>query len=563
MKNLQLQRLLLVSAREKAAQLVRFDPKRTIVLGENDTGKSCLIKSLYWAFGAEPAKINPTWLNAKVDVFVEFTVDGLPYRILRSANTFGLYDGNEMPIWTGAGVTRGIGPQLAQLLDFGLTLSDRKGELQVPPPAFLFLPFYVDQDASWVGNWNSFASLQMFTGYRKDVANFHAGLRPNEYYQSKALKLAADRAKDELKVERRALERAGKRLRSNRKRLHFDLSPDQFLDQIDALVAECQALQVEQDQVQRALSELNSKRAILVEQCTIAERALADLDADYEFLRRASEDEIVCPTCGTIHSNDFANKFSLISDVDTCREFLIEVRKEVEAVDAQIAIERERLSSFASSIDSINKILDEQRGELKLRDLIEGESEKLMDVALSAEEKEIDSQIGAQEMESDAAAQTMKSLDDKKRQDEIKALYLRQMNSFVQKLQVPNLSEESYKAIDCHIRETGSDLPRGLLAYYYAFLHTMKRYSTSAFCPIVVDTPVQQDQDATNATRMISFCLSETPENSQLILGTVSLHGVKYDGHIVETNTKNKLLKTTLFDEVNEILKPYYAKLLR
>jgi hypothetical protein len=63
----------------------------------------------------------------------------------------------------------------------------------------------------------------------------------------------------------------------------------------------------------------------------------------YEFLRRESEDEIVCPTCGTIHSNDFANKFSLISDVDTCREFLIEVRKDIEAVDNQIAAERERL----------------------------------------------------------------------------------------------------------------------------------------------------------------------------------------------------------------------------
>jgi hypothetical protein len=189
--------------------------------------------------------------------------------------------------------------------------------------------------------------------------------------------------------------------------------------------------------------------------------------------------------------------------------------------------------------------------------------QELFGQTLSAEEKEIDSQIGAQEMESDAAAQTMKSLDDKKRQDEIKAFYLRQMNAFVQQLQVPNLSEESYKSIDCHIRETGSDLPRGLLAYYYAFLHTMKRYSTSAFCPIVVDTPVQQDQDATNAARMISFCLSETPENSQLILGTVSLHGVKYNGHVVETDAKNKLLKTALYDEVNEVLKPYYAKLLQ
>ncbi|SDH50419.1 hypothetical protein SAMN05216338_101012 [Bradyrhizobium sp. Rc2d] len=563
MKNLLLKRLLLLSGREKAARLMTFDPSKTVVLGDNDTGKSCLIKSIYAAFGADSAKVNPTWKDAAVDTLVEFFVDGVPYSLLRSGSTFALFDGDGAAIWVGNNVTTGIGPQIAKLLDFGLTLADRKGELQVPPPAYLFLPFYVDQDVSWVENWSSFSNLMMFAGYRRDVANFHAGLRPNEYYQAKALKASADKTKEEFKIERRALDRASTRLRANRKRLHFDLSPDRFVDQIDALVVECQSLQSAQDKVQRSLSELNSRRSLLVEQSVIAENALADLSADYEFLRRETEDEIICPTCGTVHSNDFANKFSLISDVDTCRAFLVDVRNDIGVVDAEIAAAKEQLGQFTASIERINGILDEQRGDLKLRDLIEGESEKLMDETLVSEQKEVDSQIGAQEMKSDEAAQVMKSLDDKKRQGEIKSFYLRQMNSFVQELHVPNLSEDNYKAIDCHIRETGSDLPRGLLAYYYAFIHTMKRYSTSAFCPIVIDTPVQQDQDASNAARMIRFCLNEIPEGSQLILGTVSLHGVKYDGHIVETETKNRLLKTTLFDEVSDLMRPFYTKLIR
>jgi hypothetical protein len=121
------------------------------------------------------------------------------------------------------------------------------------------------------------------------------------------------------------------------------------------------------------------------------------------------------------------------------------------------------------------------------------------------------------------------------------------------------LAEISYKAIDSNIRETGSDLPRALLAYYFAFIHTMKKFSTSAFCPIVIDTPVQQDQDEANAARMISFCLSQAPQGSQLILGTVGLHGVEYDGHVIKTDTKNRLLKTERFEEVSGILKPFYA----
>ena len=56
---------------------------------------------------------------------------------------------------------------------------------------------------------------------------------------------------------------------------------------------------------------------------------------------------------------------------------------------------------------------------------------------------------------------------------------------------------------------------------------------------------------------------SDVQSGSQLILGTVGLHGVKYDGHVIKTDKKNKLLKSVLFEEVSESLKPYYAKLLQ
>lgn len=65
MKNLRLQTLYLVSDQEKAARIVKFDPHKTVVLGENDTGKSCLIKSIYSAFGADPAKTNEKWITSK------------------------------------------------------------------------------------------------------------------------------------------------------------------------------------------------------------------------------------------------------------------------------------------------------------------------------------------------------------------------------------------------------------------------------------------------------------------------------------------------------------------
>jgi hypothetical protein len=144
MKNLRLQKLHLCSDNEKAARTVQFDKYKTVILGENDTGKSCLIKSIYAAFGADAYKTNDTWDAVKANLLVEFTVDDVPYRIMRSGSFFALFDGLGELVWNGSGVVSGIGPQIAKLLDFNLTLQDRKGQQVVPPPAFCFLPFYID-----------------------------------------------------------------------------------------------------------------------------------------------------------------------------------------------------------------------------------------------------------------------------------------------------------------------------------------------------------------------------------------------------------------------------------
>jgi hypothetical protein len=96
------------------------------------------------------------------------TVDRVPYRVMRSGSFFALFDGLGELIWNGSGVVAGIGPEIAKLLDFKLTLQDRKGEQIVPPPAFCFSPFYVDQDIGWLRTWASFSGLQMFENSKKD-----------------------------------------------------------------------------------------------------------------------------------------------------------------------------------------------------------------------------------------------------------------------------------------------------------------------------------------------------------------------------------------------------------
>lgn len=311
------------------------------------------------------------------------------------------------------------------------------------------------------------------------------------------------------------------------------------------------------------VTDLHSKRAILLEQIHVAKSALAELDADYEFLRRTVDVAVICPTCGTEHENDFANKFGLIGDADLCRGFLFEAKEGLAQVEGDIRQQRAVFDGFAGQVAEIQALLDEQRGDVKLRDLIEGESERLVDGAIDTERATLDGEIGRLEALADEAVATMKSFDDPKHKKTIITFYRSKMAEFLLRLRVPGLSEKDYKRIDCSLSETGSDLPRALLAYYFAFLHTMQEHSGGVAAPIVLDSPLQQDQDAENAARMIEFALKNVPEGAQLILGTVKLHGVAHAGGIIETDNPYHLLNPEEYEPIRAEMAPLFHRMLR
>ena len=60
----------------------------------------------------------------------------------------------------------------------------------------------------------------------------------------------------------------------------------------------------------------------------------------------------------------------------------------------------------------------------------------------------------------------------------------------------------------------------------------------------------------------MNFVLNKKPESSQLILGTVELHGAKYDGHLIELHDKYSLLSKTEYEEVDSIISPLFNTVL-
>src|SRR4051812_13960978 len=91
MKNCRFLELSLLSQREGTARRVRFSPDLTVIVGPNDSGKSALVKSLYYALGAEP-KQEASWRRARVVSACRFDLDQVEFTIVRDQSVFGVFD---------------------------------------------------------------------------------------------------------------------------------------------------------------------------------------------------------------------------------------------------------------------------------------------------------------------------------------------------------------------------------------------------------------------------------------------------------------------------------------
>ncbi|MCF2904640.1 hypothetical protein L0666_06555 [Octadecabacter sp. CECT 8868] len=557
MKRLKFEKLWLLSTQERRARTESFDPDVTSIVADNEFGKSSLVKSLYSALGADPYKTPEAWKNAKVALLLRFTVGGATYYILRQEGYFALFDDAKKLLWTASSVVAGLAPKIGELLDFHISLKQKGGKSITPPPAFCFLPFYVDQDNGWSDTWASFSGLGMVPAYKSEIAEFHTGIKPRQYYIAKSKRDEAITSRKLLSDEKGALLKAKKRFSDKRKKLGIALDVEVFKDRIQALLKEQNALQSLYDDLRAKVSDLQSLRSIAQEEVDIAERVLSELNSDIKFATDFSDDEIVCPVCSTVHDNDFANRFGLINDADACRIVLIEARAKVAKHDGDIEKVLRSVPSLEKRISSIKAILQETRGEVKLADMLKDESERLVDKSFEDEERVLDGEIGILNVTASDAKAEMDSLTKASRKKKIVEFYDAKLREFCGLLNITNIPSSVWGKVRPVISETGSLNPRLLLAYYYAVLHTIDEFSTSCFCPIVVDTPLQQDQDPENSKRLIRFAIENKPVGSQLILATGSLNRIVPPGRLIEPDSKRSLLSEDKYEDVYDFMLPF------
>lgn len=558
MKNLVFQKLHLVSHRERKARSIEFHPDVTVIKGLNDVGKSSLAKSIYGTLGATAAVNHPDWINASVISALEFAVDGDAFVMLREGKTFTLIQGNSV-LGCYTSITNALAPALYEILGAKLRLKNRQDKVIVPPPAYLFIPFYVDQDAGWSQPWTSFEKLEQFSRWREDVVNFHVGVTGAEYFDALEAQANAIAKRVEPVKQLDGLKSLQKHAKGTMvEDIDMEIDPNIFAEEIERVVGMLQDLVRVRETEREKLSGLTERRLQLEAQRAILERVRKELHADYVFAVTHADDELECPTCGQVHENSFAQRFALAQDEGRATDVLVEVMDSLASVYGEIAIARQRLKEAVDDEHKFNEILARRRGQVTFARLLERAGQKTFSSQLDAQMSEIVRVIADLDYQIKQATARLVNARSNDRKREVLEVYAGLLVDFASKLSV-SFPDASLESLGLRLQETGSDRPRAILAYAYAILHLIWKAEDAVRCPIVLDSPKQQDQDDSNHLNLLHFIRDERPPGSQLILLLVDAAGVDFGQEPLVLDVKYSLLTEKEYEETSVVIRNFQA----
>jgi len=549
MRSLQFKKLWLVSETERRARSVEFNPKMTLLVGKNHTGKSTLVKHIFKTLGCEVKGKTDRWDSLAVSV-LRFSLDQTDYLVYRRANVFALKNESTgiVKVTTSYSEWSEI---IATLFSFHLMLPTHRDTLSQATPPYLFLPYYFDQDGSWQKQWNSFEKLSQFSGWQKPLTSYVTGQRPNEYYLAKFEESKAKAEVTNLNHELGIVQSALIRVKKSLPRSSMRLDAGVFKQEIAELLRQSTQLNQDQESLRRKSFELAGEKESLSTQIAMAKDALRDIEGDLKYLTESKVDPtLLCPTCGTSHENGFPVRLELVDDSTTLRKIAAELEVERQKVDEALATTQGKLSRIKMKVLEIEKTLQIKKGKLRFQDVVNSQSSEVIRGAFAKDMDSLNAQLTTQEQTVADLKEKVGKFDLPERTKEINEYYAERLELFASELSVQDLRDDVKKRPDANVTASGSALPRSLLAYQFAVLHTAKEKGDTKLFPVVVDSPNQQGQDTQHLSQMLNFIVKRTPSQQQLILAVEERPaGLVFEGTEVKLDTPYGLLEANQYEE--------------
>lgn len=555
MQSLKFSRLLVISNSEKSANQFEFSQTLNLITAtDNSVGKSTLLKLIFWTFGCEP-EFDTTWKSKDCTSLVEFSVSDKLYKVKRYKNQITLLEPNSNAKLYEK-ITGEYSEKIAEILQFKALLPNQKtNELETPPPAYYFIPFYIDQKRSWSAAWNNFENLGQYRNWKETIIKYHIGLLTPEHFEIEVEKSDKKFSQNIVKKEIDKIETAIE-IVSNYipEPLTTVTSVNELETLTESIKNDLLKLQEEQEDLLENLALNNAELTHLSHQKEITEKIILELDSDYRFtIENIPDDEVECPLCGTVHENSIINRASILVDKSQAETQLFEIKKALDKTENKVSQSNLKLISVKSKIEDINsKYVIEDRNEKKVNfnQIIESIAGNSIKENVEKSKIEKVNQVHDIENEIKSLKKEQKGLITKEIIEDRNDTFISLFTDYLRELAYDsiNLSEiNSPLNYNKVIREGGAaEGTRGILAYYLSVYKMVEKYQNEILAPLVIDTPNQQEQSGTNYEKIVKLLLNKFC-NGQVFIGAMEneyLKPFKLKSKVIKLDSNRILVKT-------------------
>lgn len=543
MKSIYFKSTHLLSISSKKAFYFEFSPDINIITGENDTGKSSLIKSLYYTLGAD-IRIDKRWKNENFIAKVVIHISGHDYAFIRHNKRISIFnlDDCQKHLVTSSSRTD-IARVVKGIFDFNLELVVKTTSTQTQAlPAALYLPFYIDQDNGWAKVLNSFDGLGMYIDWQNNILHYHTGIKPKEYYKLKGKVSLIDIELSEISATLKALISAQKKFEESFGRVLFDIDINYYESLLERFLKKCQKLYTKETNYRVDLIKVLSERDEIVLQIEESTRQMNDNDID-------SLSEKI----------DLNSKYEVLKNREKLLQIIPELYELKDNYSKKITDIKTKLTDTKKLSSELETMLREVRAELTLQDVIKAQASKQVEATFDEQIDILSGNVGNLNIEKERLESKLLEFSDKKRTKDINSIFKEHLVFACAELGIQNpIIEAIVRYSSITKSETGSRAPRAILAYHYALLKTIEEKSTIPMLPVVIDSPKQQDVDPKTSKKIFKLCIDGLSKKNQLIIGSVSIDSDIKNFKSIVLKDEYSLLKKELYDEVYQQIMPLY-----
>lgn len=528
--NLIITSITIVDLTNKEAKKIPFSPNKNLLTSnQNHLGKSVIMKSIYYTLGAEVYFSAPI-RRLNLLTYIDFSLENVRYRVCRLNTTFTLYR-NGCFIEKYSSVSA-FGETLSSLfkLEINLVGKDQDGSIIKCPPAFFYLPYYIDQENGWSPNSFSFDRMTQFDmPQRKNSYFFHLGTLDNEFIEISKRQKVNDRKINVLTKENDRYITVIDTLKSgiDDTQMSFDTTSLEH------------AISLRRKEIKDLLNEIAKSRNTLIE----AEDHYIQLSHDKEILAKyikkknsktvVVEDEYVeCPRCNLVFERTLAQKLE--------KTYLLEsLHDDYSAISNQQASLERKIEKLRGKFDNNQNLL--KAYEKTLANDQEVYNAYVKSKATNQLLREYNEKIGANISEIKRLGQDNTDIRKllsvyTKEKTQTNDKYLGHLNNLLINLDIPQDQIEANSEPGSALIASGAYGPRCKIAQMFAFLQTQKEVSPNIISfPLVIDSPNALEQDREHLDTVIRSLLTWNRTENQIIVS--SIEGKETASALPDVNT--------------------------